>query len=195
MGIAPLDLNIEQKFTHNFIVCTKLKQHFILGSDLAQRYKISIDWDINAKLFLGCKGKKIATSLKASGSGKGTVASLKISTDEQNETDKKIPLIATATVTIPPHHLSLVSLKAINQVINTKFTSKALLEIEENPFLTIEQPELVLMSTLHRLGSQVLWNPDGQNLILKQNMTISYVKKSDCKEKDPKNNLKMQGNN
>ena len=28
IGIAPLDLNIEeQNFTHNFIVCTKMKQH------------------------------------------------------------------------------------------------------------------------------------------------------------------------
>ena len=29
IGIASLDLNTEeQNFTHNFIVCTKLKQHF-----------------------------------------------------------------------------------------------------------------------------------------------------------------------
>ena len=30
----------------------------------------------------------------------------------------------------------------------------------------------------------VLWNPRGQNLILKWNMTIGYVKESDYKEKD-----------
>ena len=34
--IAPLDLNLEeQNFTHNIIVCTKLKQHLILGLDSA----------------------------------------------------------------------------------------------------------------------------------------------------------------
>ena len=56
-GIAPLDLNIEeQNFTHNFIVCTKLKQHLILGLDFAQRYKIGINLDKNGKLFLRCEG-------------------------------------------------------------------------------------------------------------------------------------------
>ena len=37
IGIAPLDLNIEQYFAHNFTMCTKLKQHLILGLELAQR--------------------------------------------------------------------------------------------------------------------------------------------------------------
>ena len=64
--------------------------------------------------------------------------------------ESKTCLIKTTTVTIPPHHVSIVSLKAINQVIDAKFTSEALLEIEENPFLTIEQPKLVLVPTLQK---------------------------------------------
>ena len=48
----------------------------------------------------------------------------------------------------PSHHISPVQLKAINQAISTKFLSETPLEIEENPILTIEQPELVLMLTL-----------------------------------------------
>ena len=80
IGIAPLDLNIEtQNFlTHNFIVCTKLKQNLILGLNFAQRYKIGIYWDINGKLFLRTKGKNIATSLKTSDSGQLTIVSLNI---------------------------------------------------------------------------------------------------------------------
>ena len=74
----------EQYFTYNFVVCAKLKQHLILGLDFAQRYKIRIDWDINEKLFLRCEGKKIASSLKTINSGQWMIASLKISTDEQN---------------------------------------------------------------------------------------------------------------
>ena len=69
IGIAPLDLNIEQNFTHNFTVCTKVKQHLILDLDFAQRYKIRIDWGIIGKLFLRHEGKKIATSLKTNDSG------------------------------------------------------------------------------------------------------------------------------
>ena len=78
VGIAPLDLNIEeQNFTHYFIGCTKLKQNLILGLHFAQRYKICIDWDINRKLFLRCKGKKIPTYLKTNDSGQQAVHLLK----------------------------------------------------------------------------------------------------------------------
>ena len=69
-GIAPLDLNIEeQNFTHKFVLCTKLKQHLILGLDFAQRYKIGLDLDINEKVFLRCEGRKIGSSLETLDSG------------------------------------------------------------------------------------------------------------------------------
>ena len=46
IGVPSFDFNLEeQNFTHNFIVCTKLKQHLILGLNFAQRNKISIDWN------------------------------------------------------------------------------------------------------------------------------------------------------
>ena len=79
-------------------------------------------------------------------------ASLKISTDEQNETEQKLHL-TTNTVTVLPHHISIVPLMDINHAINTKFPSEALLKIEETPFLTIEQQQLVLIATLQDLGS------------------------------------------
>ena len=79
IGKAPSDLNIEeQNFTHNFIVCTKLKQHLTLGCDFTQRCKIGIDWDINGKLFLRHEGKKIASSLKTNNTGQQMISSLKI---------------------------------------------------------------------------------------------------------------------
>ena len=98
--------------------------------------------------------------------GQWTIALLKISTNGQNEIKPKTGLITTTTVTTPSHHISLVPLKAINQAINTKFSSETLLDIEENSLLTIEQSELVFMPTLQRLGSlipdtymAILWNP------------------------------------
>ena len=59
--------------------------------------------------------------MKTYDSGQWMIASLQISTDEQNETEQKLHLITTNTVTIPPQHISLVPLKTINQAINTKF--------------------------------------------------------------------------
>ena len=80
-------------------------------------------------------------------------ASLKISTNRQTEIEPKTCIITITTVAIPPHQISIVPLKATNQAINAKFTSETLLEIEGNPFLTKEQPALVLVHTLQRLAS------------------------------------------
>ena len=124
------------KISHIILSCPKLKQNLILGLDFSQRYKMSIDWDINRKIFLRCKGKKIATSLKSSDTGQWTIALLKISTNWQTEIELKKTCLITTTVTIFPHHISIVPLKAINQAINTKFTLETLLQIGRNPFLT-----------------------------------------------------------
>ena len=58
--------------------------------------------------------------------------------------------------------------------------------MEENPFLTMEPQELVLIPNLQKLGSwvsdaymAVLLNSGGQTLLLKMNMTIGYVKELD----------------
>ena len=154
IGKAFLDLNIdEQNFTHNFIVCTKLKQKSILGLSFAQRYKIGIDLDINEKLFLRHEGQKIATSLKTNDYGQWTIALLKISTNGKNEIDSKICLITTTTVQIPPQDISLVPLKVINQSIKYKISIRNNTIIEEHPLLMLKLPKLVLLPTLQRLGS------------------------------------------
>ena len=115
---------------------------------------------------------------------------------KQNETEQKLCLITTNTVTIPPYHISLVPLKTINQTKNAKIQSEALLEIEEYP----EQQELVLIPTLQKLGSRVpdaymavQWNPGGQTVILKRNRTIGYVKESDYIEKGPQEQPEIGG--
>ena len=75
--------------------------------DFVQRYKIGINWNINGQLFLRHKGKKIAW-------GQLTMDNslTKISTDEENETEQKLHLIITNTVTIPPHHISFFTIKS-----------------------------------------------------------------------------------
>ena len=65
-----------------------------------------------------------------------------------------------------------------------------MLEIEENPFLSIEQLNTAIIPVLQRIGLRipdqvmaVLWNPGGHNIGLKRNSTISHVKESDYIEK------------
>ena len=83
--------------------------------------------------------------------------------NRSNETEQKLHLITTNTVTIPPYDISLLPLKALNQAINTKTKAEALLEIEENSFLTIEQLELLLIPTVQKLGSR---EPDAYMAVL-----------------------------
>ena len=99
---------------------------------------------------------------------------------------------------MPPYHISIGPLKAINHVINNNIKPNILREIEENPFLAIEQPDLVLIPMLQKLGPQipsmymtVLWNPGDQTVIFKRNMTIGYVRESDYMEKVPQTNEKQ----
>ena len=192
-GIAPLELNIDdQTFVHNFVVCAKLKKHLILGLEFAQRYRIGIYWDMYGKLFLRCEDKKIATFMKTNDLEQWTIASFEIPVGKQHETDQKLHFIGNKIVTMASYHIYIAPLKAINHVINNKMKPNSLIEIEERPFLAIEQPDVVVIHMLQKLGHRipdvymsVLWNPGGQTVILKRNMTISYVKESDYMEKVP----------
>ena len=56
-------------------------------------------------------------------------------TDEQ-EKNGVICLITQHTVTLPPHHMSIVPLTPINYTANMH--TNILIEIEENPFFSIE---------------------------------------------------------
>ena len=79
---------------------------------------------MNGKLFLRFEGRQIASSMETNKFGQLIIALLKISTDEQNDTEQKLYLVTTNTVTIPSHYISLVPFKAINQAINTKIQSE-----------------------------------------------------------------------
>ena len=94
--------------------------------------------------------------MKTNDTEQWTIASLEIQAGKQNEMDKKLHLITNNAVTILPYDTSTAPLKAIKQAINNNFTPNGLIEIEVNPFLTIEQPELILIPMLQKLGSQTL---------------------------------------
>ena len=68
--------------------------------------------------------------------------------------------------------------------------TNTLLEIEENPFLSIEQPKITIIPTLQKSEDRipgtfmgVLWNPGEHTVTSKRNTTISYVKESNYIEK------------
>ena len=78
------------------------------------------------------------------------------------------------TVTVPPSHISIVPLKSINHALNSNIKPNTLVEIEGNPFLSIEQPDLIKIPSLQKLGLRipdvymaVLLTPGGQVIMLK----------------------------
>ena len=110
----------------------------------------------------------------------------KIPQSKKHETDQKLYLITKNTVTLPPYHISIAPLKAINYAISTYIKPNSLIYVQENTFFSIEQPDLVIIPMLQKLGTRipdvyitVLWNPGGQTVILKRSMTISSIEESD----------------
>ena len=57
-----------------------------------------------------------------------------------------------STVTLQPHHISVVPLISINDP--NKIHTDTLLEVEENPFFTIEQPNITIIPTLQKLDNR-----------------------------------------
>ena len=60
------------------------------------------------------------------------------------------------TGTVPSYHISIAPLKAIYYAVSKNIKPNTLIEIEENSFLVIEQPDLVLLPMLQKLGLRIL---------------------------------------
>ena len=107
-------------------------------------------------------------------------------TDKQ-ETNGKIFVVTQHTVTLPPYHISIVPLMAINYAANMH--TNTLIEIDDNPFFSIEQPNITIIPALQKLDSQtpdkfmaILWI-QGSNSVSIKNMTIGCIKESQDIEK------------
>ena len=94
-------------------------------------------------------------------------------------------------VTIQPYCISIIPLKSVNHSLRHNIKPSTIIEIEENPFLSIEQPDMIIIPKFQKLGLRIpdvymvaLWNPGGQPVMLKRNITISYAKESDYMKKN-----------
>ena len=115
-----------------------------------------------------------------------TIAFLETPSDKPPETYKKLCLMTSHTVTIPPYHISIVPFKSVHHALSSNIKPNTLIEVEENPFLSIEQLDMIIIPMLQKLGlripdvyTAVLWNQGGQVRILKRNTIIGYVRESD----------------
>ena len=52
-------------FTHNFVVCKRLSQPFIIGEDFMRKHYMSLQWVPENKCALGFQGETIAVTSQA----------------------------------------------------------------------------------------------------------------------------------
>ena len=90
-------------------------------------------------------------------------------------------------------HVTVILLKSINHAPSSNIKPYTIIEIEETPFLSLEQPDLIIIPTLQIVRLRipdvymaVLWNLSGQAIILKRNTTIGYAVESDYMKKKNK---------
>ena len=100
--------------------------------------------------------------------GQWTIAFLETPSGKPQGTGQKLCLMTNHTVTKPLYHISIIPLKSINHVLNNNIKPSNLIEIENNPFLSIKQLDLIIIPMLQKLGLRipdvymaVLWNPGG----------------------------------
>ena len=117
--------------------------------------------------------------------GQQTIAFLGTPSGKLQDTVQKLCLITYHTVTIATFHISITPLKSINHALSSNIKSNTLIEIEENCLLSIEQPDVIIIKMLQKIGLRipalyiaVLWNPGGQVIKLKRNTTIIYARES-----------------
>ena len=100
--------------------------------------------------------------------------------------DDRIHLVTSHSVIVLPYNISIIMLKLVNHTFGINLQPNTLFEIEENPILSIEQPNITVVPVLHKVGHRildsflaVLGNQGGHNISFKRISTIGYVKGSD----------------
>ena len=89
-----------------------------MGIAFAQRYKTGIDWDVYGTLFLGYKGKMIATAMKNGSPCQQSVALLEPLVANKKARNERKCFITNNTDTIPPYHVSIVLLKPVDHMVS-----------------------------------------------------------------------------
>ena len=93
------------------------------------------------------------------------------------------------------NNISIAPLTTLNYP--NKIHADTLLEMDENPFFTIEHPNITITPALQKLDHRmpdkfmaILWNPGGYYISIKRNTTAGYLTESDYARKSI--NLKIK---
>ena len=173
IGIDPLIFGInDHMFINNFIICKTLKHPLTIGLDFAQWYRIGVGQDAYGTLFLIYKGKKITTIMRKDNQCQPLVALLDIPVANTYAGYERKCSFTNRTITIPPYHVSMISLIPVRQPI---LLPNTLIGIDKSPFLLKEQHSISILPLLQKVGDRlpdefitVLWNHGDHTVTLKK---------------------------
>ena len=98
-------------------------------------------------------------------------------------------LVTTMTVTVPPHHMTIIPVAPPSQSLHSNNIITELIEVIENPLLYIKQPYLCVIDTLHgfydRLQKKCIMlaaNISDEELRINKGITKVFMHKADVTE-------------
>ena len=160
--------------------------------DFTQNYIIGIEWDHNSVSYLGHQGTKLKSAWPSSPI---------LDSETSHVTDASMILVtkslgvrlkAPTVVTISPHNIAVIPLEPPFRALHCKNVSANLFEVIRNPLLSVEQPYLLILHTLHTFDTRypeqciaLVVNVGNEDIILNKGMTLCFVWETDLIMKTP----------
>ena len=98
-------------------------------------------------------------------------------------------LVTTMTVTIPPHHVAVIPDTPSSHSLCSNNITTRLIDVIKNPSLYIEQPDLYVIDTLHRVYDRdqskcimLAVNVSDEELRINKGITIGFTCVADVRE-------------
>ena len=172
--------------------------------DFTQNYRMGIDGDHNGTSYLRYRGRKLILSWSD-----GSISDQDYNTRETLHVidmsvasvtnNLGIRLKTSTVVTIPPHSITMIPFEPSFRALQCKGVNTDLFEIIGNPLLSIEQPYILILHTLHKFDTRyseqcvvIAVNVSDEDIILNKGMTLCFVQETDLTMKTPHAKKKTQ---
>ena len=159
----------KREFSHNFIVCEKMRRPMILGLDFLRKHRIGTGWSTQGKFMLQTQNQLLIESIETFFKEE----SPKLITKSGIEIPERSLVVIQAKVEIPPEHCE--------RMFDTVPTKK----------MIEEYPELITIPLIHKTSQRnynivpyVLINIGNEDIILEKGKILAELKLFPCDSKE-----------
>ena len=147
--------------------------------DFTHNCRIGINWDHDGVSYLRYKGKNLISAWSNRSISDSDHATKKIF--HIIDTNQSIRLKKSTVVTIPPHNIAIIPLEPPLRALQCKGVNTEVFEVIGNPLMSIEQPYLLILCTLHKFDTRysekfvaIAVNVSAGDIILNKGMTLCF---------------------